>query len=165
MSAAGRKNLLRIIRRCDSRCDQTIAQIVNTINAILHPMINPLTFFICLFTLPALLPFQAAARQMPLPYSPVTDERMTADWLIAPVKQKAAIYYSADKKNIILYNGLVRRVFSLTPGLACVDYKNMSNGQQLLRAIQPEAKIEINKVEYKVGGLYGQQQNAYLLPQ
>lgn len=129
------------------------------------PMTNLLTFFICLFTLPALLPFQANARQMPLPYSPVTDERMTTDWLITPVKQKAAIYYSADKKNIILYNGLVRRVFSLMPGLACVDYKNISNGQQLLRAIQPEAKIEINKVEYKVGGLYGQQQNAYLLPQ
>jgi len=108
-------------------------------------------FFISPFAIAVLFSSPAFARQSPLPYSPVTEEQITTDWLISPVKQKAAVYYSADKKSIILYNGLIRRVFALQPGLACIDYKNMSNGQQLLRAVQPEAKIEVDKVEYKVG--------------
>ncbi len=98
-------------------------------------------------------------------YSSSLEEQQTADWLIQPVKQKAAVYYTADKKGIILYNGLTKRVFTLTPGFACVDYKNMSNGQQLLRSIKPEAKIIIDGKAYNVGGLCGQPENAYLLSQ
>jgi len=51
----------------------------------------------------------------------------------------------------------------LQPNVACIDYENMSNGQQLLRAIKPEAEIIIDGINYKVGGLYGQTENAYLL--
>ncbi len=36
------------------------------------------------------------------------------------------------------------------------DYKNIANGQQLLRAVRPEAWLTINGKEYNVGGLYGQ---------
>ena len=87
------------------------------------------------------------------------------DWLIKPVPQKAAIYSSADKKGIILNNGLVKRTFRLSPNLVCTDYTNMITGQQLLRAIAPEAVITINGKEYNVGGLYGQKEKAYLLPE
>ncbi|MGC4089379.1 MAG: hypothetical protein QM756_16120 [Polyangiaceae bacterium] len=41
----------------------------------------------------------------------------------------------------------------------------MSNGQQLLRAVKPEASITIDGKIYNVGGLYGQTENAYLLPE
>lgn len=88
-----------------------------------------------------------------------------SDWLLAPVKQRAGVYKSQDGKNIILYNGLLKRVFRISPNLACIDYKNMSNGQQLLRAVKPEARVTIDGTEYNVGGLYGQKENAYLLPE
>ncbi len=93
------------------------------------------------------------------------EEQYTSDWLIESSKQKAAVYYAADKSGIILYNGLTKRTFTFKPGFACVDYKNVSNGQQLLRSIKPEAKIVIDDKDYNVGGLYGQTENAYLLPQ
>ncbi len=87
------------------------------------------------------------------------------DWLIESVKQKAGIYISEDHRNIILYNGLVKRVFRITPNVACIDYKNMINGQQLLRAVKPEALLTINGTVYEAGGLSGQKENAYLLPE
>lgn len=41
----------------------------------------------------------------------------------------------------------------------------MVTGQQLLRAVMPEAIVNINGKEYNVGGLYGQKEKAYLLPE
>jgi hypothetical protein len=87
------------------------------------------------------------------------------DWLVVPVEERADVYQSKNGKDIILYNGLVKRVFRLSPNVACVDYKNMSNGQQLLRAVQPEARLIINGKAYDVGGLVGQKEKAYLLPE
>lgn len=87
------------------------------------------------------------------------------DWLVQPVKTNAAIYVSPDKKDLILYNGLVKRSFRLSPNAVCTEYKNMMNGQQILRAIKPEASLTLNGKEYKVGGLYGQKENAYLQPE
>ena len=117
------------------------------------------------FSILFVLIFSAIQAYTQQSYSSLLEEQQTADWLIQPVKQKAAVYYTADKKGIILYNGLTKRVFTLVPGFACIDYKNMSNGQQLLRSINPEAKITIDDKAYNVGGLYGQTENAYLLPQ
>ncbi|WP_220494742.1 alpha-galactosidase [Lacibacter sediminis] len=93
------------------------------------------------------------------------ENRISSDWLVHPVKAKAALYSSVDKKDIILYNGLVKRVFRLTPNVVCTDYINLITGQQLLRAIMPEASITINGKEYNVGGLHGQKEKAYLLPE
>ncbi|MCF0069540.1 alpha-galactosidase [Dyadobacter sp. CY261] len=90
---------------------------------------------------------------------------VSKDWLISPQSAKATVTYSQDKRDIILSNGLVRRVFRLKPDLACIEYKNLTTGQQLLRAVKPEARIVLNGVPYPVGGLYGQSENAYLLPQ
>lgn len=105
------------------------------------------------------------AQETPLPYTAALEKQTTNDWLVKPGKQKAAIYYTANKKGIILYNGYTKREFTLAPGLACIDYKNMSNGQQLLRSPKPEAKITINGIAYNVGGISGQTENAYYLPQ
>ena len=95
----------------------------------------------------------------------VPDALYAGDWLVQPVKQKAGVSTSVDKKNIILYNGLVKRSFRLSPNVVCTDFKNMITGQQLLRAVTPEAVITINGNEYNVGGLYGQKEKAYLLPE
>lgn len=86
------------------------------------------------------------------------------DWLVHPTTAKARIYKSADEKDIILDNGLLKRSFRLRPNVACIDYQNLSNGQQLLRAIKPEARVTIDGKAYNIGGLYGQTENAYVLP-
>lgn len=93
------------------------------------------------------------------------DKNTLQDWLVTPVNSKAQVYTSADGKDIILYNGLLKRVFRLKPNVACTDYTNLANGQQLLRSIKPEASITIDGRTYAVGGLHGQKENAYLLPE
>src|SRR3954466_8040291 len=104
------------------------------------------------------------AQQLPV-WNTDADSITTTDWLVKPITAKATIYQSANGKDIILYNGLVKRTFRLQPNLTCTEYKNMSNGQQLLRAVMPEAIVIINGTSYNVGGLYGQKEKAYLLPE
>ena len=87
------------------------------------------------------------------------------DWLVKPVKEQAVVYQTNNGKDIVLYNGLTKRTFRLFPNVACIDYKNISNGQQLLRAVKAEARLTIDGKDYNVGGLYGQRENAYLLPE
>ena len=107
-----------------------------------------------------------AQQNRPLPILTATQQsKVPTDWLVKPVLEKAAVYNSADRKDIILYNGLVKRSFRIAPNVACVDFRNLSNGQQLLRAVKPEASIAINGKAYNVGGLKGQNENAYLLPE
>jgi len=86
------------------------------------------------------------------------------DWLVSPVAAKAVVYKSSDQKELVLDNGLVQRRFRLQPNLVCIDYTNKINNQQLLRSVKAEARLIINGKAYNVGGLYGQKENAYLLP-
>ena len=86
------------------------------------------------------------------------------DWLVNPIPAKAQVYKSDKGKEITLDNGLLKRTFRIWPNVACVNYENLSNGRQLLRAVKPEARFTINGRDYNVGGLYGQKENAYLLP-
>lgn len=110
----------------------------------------------------------SAAAQAPdsLPvYAPEMDAPPSADWLVEPVKAQAAVYRSPDGKDLILWNGLVKRVFRLQPNVACTEFKNLVSGEQLLRAVKPEARVTLDGRTCRVGGLYGQSQNAYLLPE
>ncbi|MFN8254486.1 MAG: hypothetical protein U0W24_02275 [Bacteroidales bacterium] len=97
-------------------------------------------------------------------WKPEFNQLENNDWLLQDCNIKSEVFKSEDNKNIILYNGLLKREFRLSPNLACVDFTNLSNGQQLLRAVKPEARLVINNKPYNVGGLYGQTENAYLLP-
>ena len=92
------------------------------------------------------------------------EKSVTTDWLVQTPSTKASVYRSATGKDIILSNGLVRRTFRITPNIACIDFKNLTSGQQLLRAVKPEARLVINNKRYDIGGLHGQKENAYLLP-
>ena len=86
-----------------------------------------------------------------------------ADWLLKKPVAKAEVYQAADKQSIILFNGLLKREFILKPDLACIDFRNLTSGQQLLRAISPEAMVTINGQAYAVGGLAGQKEKAYFV--
>lgn len=87
------------------------------------------------------------------------------DWLVQPIQEKAQVIKSANGKDLILQNGLLKRVFRLSPNVACIDYTNLSTGRQLLRAVREEARLVINGKTYPIGGLYGQKEKAYLLPE
>ena len=83
------------------------------------------------------------------------------DWLIQPISKKAEIV--VNNQYIHLDNGLVKRRFYMGANLACIDYTNLTTGQQLLRSIEPEARVVINGNSYNVGGLIGQSEKAYLI--
>ena len=82
------------------------------------------------------------------------------DWLVQPFRQPALV--EEKDSQLILDNGLIRRIFATTPNFATVDYTNQITGNTLLRAIKPEAVLAINGNEYEVGGLKGQPDYAYL---
>jgi len=93
------------------------------------------------------------------------EQPIPTDWLVTPVVETAEIYRSADGRDVILNNGLLQRTFRIVPDVACTDFKNLSNGQQLLRAVSPEARLVIDGKTYQVGGLKGQTEKAYLRPE
>ena len=97
---------------------------------------------------------------MLLSLNPLVSKAQQADWLIKPTEKKASIFIK--NKHLILDNGLVRRVFLLEPNVSCIRYTNLSNGQELLRSIEPEARLVFNGTSYNVGGLSGQKEKAYL---
>ena len=119
-------------------------------------MMRYLVFFICSF-----LGFQFAHAQT-LKWDNRFDQAVPEDWLVKSINTKANVYQREKEGDLVLYNGLVRRSFKLSPNFACYDFQNMATGQQLLRAIRPEAKLIIEGKEYNVGGVVGQQEKAYL---
>lgn len=106
----------------------------------------------------------AVCNSQPGPRNWSIDLLWPEDWLLKKPERKSEVIFLDKEKQLILYNGLVRRSFQLLPNLACTDYRNMINGQQLLRAVSPEARLVIDGITYNVGGLYGQTEKAYLLP-
>lgn len=99
-------------------------------------------------------------RSLPV-YFEVVDE---ADWLVNDVQSKAGIY-NKDNREVVLANGLVHRAIRILPNGATVDFKNLVSGESMLRGIKPEATITLDGIEYHVGGLEGQTEYGYLLPQ
>jgi hypothetical protein len=103
------------------------------------------------------------AQQLPV-WSNSVQKSSPTDWLLNQTGNKAQVFTSSDGNDLVLYNGLLKRTFRITPNVACTSFENLSNNRQLLRAVKPEARLTINDREYNVGGLYGQKENAYIIP-
>ncbi|MCW3054380.1 MAG: hypothetical protein JWN14_3550, partial [Chthonomonadales bacterium] len=88
-----------------------------------------------------------------------------ADWLVTPVAAKAAVHLIPDRHEVVLENGLIRRTFRIAPNAATVGFDNLMTGETVLRGVKPEAQLQFDGVHYDVGGLRGQPDYAYLLPQ
>lgn len=89
----------------------------------------------------------------------------SGDWLVQPVTQPVTVERSADGKDIILGNGLIRRTFRVQPNAATVAYDNLMTGASILRGVKPEATVQIDGRRFDVGGLRGQVEYAYLRPE
>jgi hypothetical protein len=98
----------------------------------------------------------------PLPDRP---SAKSSDWLLDTTPFSAGVYRTKQPNEIALDNGLVRRTFRLSPNAATVGLDNLVTGAAVLRAVRPEAAVTIDGIRYDVGGLTGQPNHAFLLPQ
>ncbi|TKG96685.1 alpha-galactosidase [Puteibacter caeruleilacunae] len=85
------------------------------------------------------------------------------DWLIDNSKAKAEVYRTNDNREIVLSNGLIARVFRVSPNLATVDYINQMTGESILRGVSNEGVLTIDGKSYNIGGLSKQPEYAYTL--
>jgi hypothetical protein len=86
------------------------------------------------------------------------------DWLLDPSPYQAQVARSADGREVVLDNGLVRRVIRLVPNAATVAFENLMTGESIIRAVRPEASVVLDGVRYEVGGLRGQPLQSFLKP-
>jgi len=75
------------------------------------------------------------------------------DWLLGNVHAAASIFKSENGKDLIITNGLISRKFRMQPYFACFSFRNLVTSKEMLRAIQPEAQIEIDGTKYNIGGV------------
>src|ERR1017187_1204770 len=86
------------------------------------------------------------------------------DWLLDPSSFKAHVARSADGREVILDNGLVRRVVRLAPNAGTVSFENLMTGESIIRAVRPEARVVLDGVGYEIGGLGAQPVQGFLQP-
>ena len=86
------------------------------------------------------------------------------DFLIKNLTAEANVFRNDRNKELILSNGLISRSFRLSPNAATTSLKILTNQQELIRAVKPEALVTINGFTIKVGGLTGQPNLAFLYP-
>lgn len=96
---------------------------------------------------------------------PPVGMKQKADWLINGSYYTSRVVTSSDGRELWMGNGLVERVFKVTPNFACIHVKNLITGENYLRSVRPEAQITVNGTTYDIGGLIGQPVHNYLLPE
>jgi hypothetical protein len=104
------------------------------------------------------------ARTLP-PFTGTVAQPVAVDWLVTPVKRRAGAYRGTSDREIVLDNGLIRRTFRLAPNGATVGFDNLMTGASVIRGVKPEADVSLDGQEFNVGGLTGQPEYGYLLPE
>lgn len=86
------------------------------------------------------------------------------DWLIVNRNFEADFKKSAkDPNRYELADGLFSRTFYVRDGVgAAVGLESLRKEDSILRAVKPEAVVVVDGVSHPVGGLVGQQDNAFL---
>ncbi|MGC6487520.1 MAG: hypothetical protein ACON4Z_07740, partial [Planctomycetota bacterium] len=84
------------------------------------------------------------------------------DWLLDPSPYRARLREEGDQ--LVLENGLIRLRIQQEP-LALVGFEQLTAGQQLLRAAAPLGEFTVDGAVERVGGLIGQPNRAFLLPE
>jgi len=131
----------------------------------MHYVLASAAFGVCLLVFGASLADGRGVAGASLPPLPDRSAAPPGDWLLDGSPFKAGVHRTAHADEIALDNGLVRRTFRLAPNGATVGLDNLMTGQAILRGVKPEAAVTIDGVRYDVGGLTGQPNYAYLLPE
>jgi len=82
------------------------------------------------------------------------------DWLLNPTLPKSQV--TKLPHSLVISNGLVSREIRIEPNAATVAIDNLVTGESLLRAVGPEAVLEIDGKRVAIGGLQGQPNRAFL---
>lgn len=85
------------------------------------------------------------------------------DWLIDDSRVIASVYKKDNGRDIVLTNGLISRVFRISPNLATIDYINHMTGESLLRSVSNEGKLHIDGASISIGGLSKQPEYGYTM--
>lgn len=123
------------------------------------------TLFAALILYYAALLASAAEKADSITKLPAAPLACSSDWLIAPVSQKAVVCRGERPNEIMLDNGLARRVFRLAPNAATISMTQRGTGEEFVRSVRPEAVLRIQGKEIPVGGLVGQKLHNYLKPE
>jgi len=99
--------------------------------------------------------------------------RFRGDWLVETPKIACTAYRNPNGREIVLTNGIVRRVFTLVPlandplrsGIATTAIDELVTGESFVRAVEPEALLQLSGRTLRVGGLLGQIDRAFLRPE
>ena len=83
------------------------------------------------------------------------DDSARPDWLLDPTPYVSEIRFDENAKELTLSNGLIERRILLAPNAATVSLRNLTTGEELIRALAPEARVTIDGNCYPVGGLTG----------
>ena len=83
------------------------------------------------------------------------------DWLVTKITTPTELEKIGPNR-IRLTNGLIARDFITYPDFGTIDFYSFEKDQSLLRAINPEALINIDNVRYNVSGLVTDIPRAYL---
>ena len=79
------------------------------------------------------------------------------DWLVEPASTfgAATVSNTTGGARIVLGNALIEREFTLSPDFACVSFRSLMHTppSEILRAVQPEALVQLDGVSYHIGGL------------
>ncbi len=140
-----------------------------------HPTSAAFLLLAILFSLPAAAGGDGDAREgegiseslatLPIEKGRTYADPFHTDWLIDGSPYKANLYRTGRDSEIVLSNGLVRRVFRLSPNGATVAFDNLMTDESILRGVKPEASVTLDGVKYAVGGLKGQPNYAFLRPE
>src|SRR5262249_4351810 len=93
------------------------------------------------------------------------DAAVRPDFLIDPRPYVAKVEAAADASELVLDNGLLRATLRLQPDAALVSLRVGGEGRELLRAVRPFGKVTLDGKEFALGGLLGQPNQAFLLPE
>ena len=97
-------------------------------------------------------------------------QRPNADWLVHTAGKTTVRRIETPRREITLPNGLISRPWHVWPTsntVATTSLKNLMTGQEMLRAVKPEALIEFDDDGkfIPMGGAVGQRDLAYLTPE
>lgn len=119
-------------------------------------IIQTIIFFLILY----LLGFQLLSQVESLPLEKTWINE--SDWMLDSEPYQAGAYRSSQPHELVLSNGIIRRVFHLDKNATTIGFDNLRTGQSVIRGVKPEAEIKINGVLYSVAGLIGQKNYAFL---
>ncbi|MBN8456545.1 MAG: hypothetical protein J0M04_01675 [Verrucomicrobia bacterium] len=108
------------------------------------------------------IPVIAASIVGAIAHAQILPADSSRDWLVNPGPYKASVVHREASGELVMENGLARRVIRLAPNAATVTLENLVTGEHLLRAVAPEASVTIDGTVYPVGGLTGQSIQNYL---